>query len=232
MFRTTLLLTLVILFGASVDSPAAKKRKAAIEPAAELDEPGKAAVSKEAQQLAKKGMAAFARGDLDGAKLAFQNVLQLAPENPAATINLGLVAYRQKDFTEAERLLKSVVQKKPDAGLAWFILGVICYDQNNLDGALAALAQAALLEPNDARVHHYLGVTVGKKGWYLGAEDEMRKALELDPEYAEAHFNLAVFYLQRNPPAIELARRHYQKALDLGATPDPQVAKTLGQPHE
>ena len=60
----------------------------------------------------------------------------------------------------------------------------------------------------------------------------MRKAISLEPEYAEAHFNLAVFYLQRNPPAVELARRHYQRALDLGAAPDPDVAKQLGEPKD
>jgi Tfp pilus assembly protein PilF len=56
----------------------------------------------------------------------------------------------------------------------------------------------------------------------------MRKAIELDPEYAEAHFNLAVFYLQRSPPAVELARRHYERALELGAAPDPDVERSLG----
>jgi len=120
---------------------------------------------------------------------------------------------------------------QPQNGLGWLLLGVIEYDQDKLDAALAALSQAALWEPKNAMVHHYLGVTVGKKGWYSGAEDEMRKAIELQPNYAEAHFNLAVFYLQRNPPAVELARRHYQKARDLGAAPDPDVERTLNAPN-
>ena len=115
-------------------------------------------------------------------------------------------------------------------GIAWLILGIVYYDQDKLEHALAALAQAVLLEPKDARAHHYLGVTIGRKGWYSGAEEEMRKAIELQPGYAEAHFNLAVFYLQRSPPAVELARRHYERALELGADPDPDVAKSLTGP--
>ena len=201
-------------------------------PADELNEPGKKQVSDEAQQLAKKAMVEMAKGDLAGAKKDFQKVLTLAPDNVATTINLGLVAYRQKQYAEAERLLKKAVRVQPEAGLGWLVLGVIYYDQDKLDAALAALAQAALVEPKNAMVHQYLGVTVGKKGWLSGAEDELRKAIDIEPGYAEAHFNLAVFYLQRTPPSVELARRHYQKALDLGAAPDADVAKGLTEPKE
>ena len=222
---TALLLTLPL-------AVRAQGPKFRVAPAAELNEPGKKQVSDEAQQLAKKAMVAMAKGDLDGARRDFQKVLTLAPDNAATTINLGLVAYRQKQYAEAEKLLKKAVHAQPEAGLGWLVLGVIYYDQDKLDAGLAALAQAALLEPKNATVHQYLGVTVGKKGWLSGAEDELRKAIEIEPGYAEAHFNLAVFYLQRTPPSVELARRHYQKALDLGAAPDADVAKSLAEPKE
>ena len=201
-------------------------------PSSELNEPGKKQVSTEAQQLAKTAMLAMAKGDLAAAQRDFEKVLILAPDNVATTINLGLVAYRQKRYAAAQKHLKSAIRTQPESGLGWLILGVVHYDQDQLDAALAALAQAALLEPKNATVHQYLGVTVGKKGWLSGAEDELRKAIEIDPGYAEAHFNLAVFYLQRTPPSIELARRHYQKALDLGAAPDADVARSLAEPKE
>jgi Flp pilus assembly protein TadD len=104
---------------------------------------------------------------------------------------------------------------------------VVQFEQGKLDAALASLAMATYLEPKDARAHHYLGVVVGSKGWYSAAEDEMRKAIEIEPKYAEAHYNLAVFYLERKPPAVELARRHYQKSLDLGGAPDPAIEKKI-----
>ncbi len=210
----------------------AQSPKFRVGPSADLNQPGQKHVSDEAQQLAKKAMIEMAKGDLTAARKHFQQVLTLAPDNIATTINLGLLAYRQKQYAEAERLLQKAVRAQPEAGLGWLILGVIAYDQGKLDAALAALAQAALFEPKNATVHQYLGLTVGKKGWLSGAEDELRKAIDLEPGYAEAHFNLAVFYLQRNPPAVELARRHYQQALDLGAAPDPDVAKGLTEPKE
>jgi Flp pilus assembly protein TadD len=185
--------------------------------------------SVEAQALSKKATAEFEKGDLDSAKRDYEKALKISPGNPACTINLGLVFHRQKRYFDAEELLKGLVHREPEMGLAWLVLGTVYYDQNKLDGALAALAQAAFLDPKDARVHQFFGITLGKKGWYSGAEDEMRKAIELQPTFAEAHFNLAVFYLQRTPPAVELARRHYQKARDLGAPRDAQVEKRLDE---
>ena len=186
--------------------------------------------SDEAQLTAKRANAAFEKGDVATARKEYERVLDLVPGNPAASINLGLIAYRQKRFGEAEAQLRGIVRANPEIGLAWLILGIVDYEQDKQDAALAALAQAVYLEPKDARAHHYLGVVIGQRGWYSGAEDEMRKAIELQPNYPEAHYNLAVFYLQRHPPALELARRHYQKALDLGAAPDKDIEKQLAIP--
>ena len=198
----------------------------------ELQESGQDSLPEAARTAAKRAIGEFNKGDLAAARRDFEEVLKTAPDNVPTLINLGLLAYRQKGYDEAAQLLTRAVRLAPEAGVGWLILGMVYYDQDKLDHALAALAQAVLLEPKDARAHHFLGVTIGKKGWYLGAEDEMRKAIELKPDYAEAHFNLAVFYLQRNPPAVELARRHYQKALELGAAPDSQVEKSIGSPKD
>jgi Flp pilus assembly protein TadD len=208
--------------------PAAKP----FDPAAHLDAPGAKKSPDAAQQLAAHALEAFKKGDLAAAKRDFEKVHELVPGNPATTINLGLIEYRlgPKHYPEAERLLTRAVRAAPEAGLAWLILGIVQYEQQKLNAALASLSQAVLLEPKDARAHHYLGVTIGRKGWYSGAEEELRLALELDPNYGEAHFNLAIFYLQQVPPAIELARRHYQKALELGAAADPQIERSLAAP--
>jgi tetratricopeptide (TPR) repeat protein len=225
--RIVCALLLALVCTASAQAPRFR-----IGPSVDLNQPGKKKASEEAQKIASQALVEFAKNDLVAARKQFLRVLELAPGNVPTLINLGLLEYRAKKYDEAEKQLKRVVRIEPESGLGWLILGVVYYDQNKLDAALAALAQAVLYEPKDARAHHYFGVTIGRKGWYLGAEDEMRKAIALAPDYPEAHFNLAVFYLQRTPPAVELARRHYQQALDLGAAPDPQVEKSLAEPKE
>jgi tetratricopeptide (TPR) repeat protein len=180
-----------------------------------------------ARQAAAEGNAAFARGDYERARRAYTGLLELAPDNLLGLINLGVVEYSLKKFEDAEAHLKKAVQIKLDAAPAWLTLGILYLDRDRLDDALAALTQATLYDPRNARAHNYLGVVVGRKGWIDGAQVELRRAVEIDPNYGDAHFNLAVFYLEGKPPSLELARRHYYRALELGAEPDPELEKTL-----
>ena len=144
-----------------------------------------------------------------------------------ALVNLGAVEFRMEDYDASELHLNRAVRLNPDAGAAWVTLGVLYLEIGRLDDALAALTRAVVLEPRDWRAHNYLGVAAGRKGWLYGAEQELGKAIELNPNAAEPNFNLALIHLQRSPPTIELARRHYREALRLGAVPDPLVEKKL-----
>lgn len=180
-----------------------------------------------AKQAAAEGEEAFRRKDYDRARKAYRKALDLAPDNLVALINLGVIEFYAGNNEEAEKLLKRSVQLKLDAAPAWLTMGIIYMEQNRLDEALAALTQATLLDPRNARARNYLGVVVGRKGWLDGAQSELRKAVEIDPSYSDAHYNLAVFYLESKPPFFELARRHYYRAIELGADPDPEVEKTL-----
>lgn len=182
-----------------------------------------------AQQLYESALRDFTAGNLEAAKTLFQKVLAIAPENPPALINLALIAQRQQHGDEAEKFLRRVIQKDTANATAWLLLGIGAYERGELDAALAHLAQAVLYAPQDARAHQYLGVTLGRRGWYSAGEEELRRAVELDPKSADAHYNLAAIYMERVPPAVELARRHYIKAMDLGAAPDEKLAEQIGK---
>jgi Flp pilus assembly protein TadD len=109
------------------------------------------------------------------------------------------------------------------------LLGISAYEREQLDAAHAHLAQAVLYAPKNAQAHQYLGVTLGRKGWYSAGEEELRRALAINPKFGDAHYNLAVLCMERIPAAVELARRHYSKALELGVPPDPELAKKIGE---
>jgi Flp pilus assembly protein TadD len=193
------------------------------------DPPGKAlpTLSEEAKSAAARGVADFRNDNFQDAKNDFQKMTELAPAHPMAWANLGSAEFRLGETAHAEEHLKKALLLDPTAQQAWLTLGIIDYQKNDLDAGLAALSQAVYLDPRDPKAHLYLGILIRKRGWLEGAEDEMRKAIDLDEQYAEAHFNLAVLYLERQPPAIELARRHYYRALKLGAERDAELDRVF-----
>jgi len=183
----------------------------------------------EVRQAFEKGLDKFQAGQFQDAKAAFSRVTELLPNYSLGWLNLGSTEYRLDQLDDAEKHLRKAVHLDPDVTQAWLTLGIIAFRKSELDASLAALSQAVYLEPDNAHAHMYLGVLARKRGWLDAAEDELRKAVELDDSYAEAHFNLAMVYTERQPPAIELARRHYYRARALGAAADPDMERILKQ---
>ncbi len=177
-----------------------------------------------------EGNVAFERKDYAAARNAYTLVLRLEPDNLMGLVNLGMVEFYSGDPDKAEELLKKAVRQRLESAPAWLTLGMIYMDRNEPDAAIAALSQAMLQDPLNARTRNFLGVVMGRRGWIEGAQHELRRAVELDPSYADAHYNLAVFYLEEQPPAVELARRHYQKAIELGVEKNPEMEKLFSTP--
>jgi tetratricopeptide (TPR) repeat protein len=227
------MVVLWLIAGVAFAAPKPVEKPAPKVPAKPVSDTPKAtattASADEAQKRHAQALRAFQKGDMAEARAGFQRVLELAPENAPALINLALVEQRQRKFTESDQLLKRVLKNDPENAGAWLLLGIAAYEQEKLDAAHAHLAQAVLYAPKNAQAHQYLGVTLGRKGWYSAGEEELRRALELNGKFADAHYNLAVLYMERVPPAVELARRHYQKSLELGAAPDSELAKKIGE---
>jgi Flp pilus assembly protein TadD len=181
------------------------------------------------RQAFEQGLADFQAGRFVEAKQSFTRVTGLLPNYSGGWINLGSAEYRLDDLDNAEKHLRKAVHLDPDVTQSWLTLGIIAFRKGELDASLAALSQAVYLEPDNSHAHMYLGVLARKRGWLDAAEDELRKAVELDDSYAEAHFNLALVYMERRPPEIELARRHYYRARALGAAADADLDRLLKQ---
>ncbi len=186
-------------------------------------------MSEQARTIYAQGVKAFARGEFHEAAKSFEQALTLAPGHPVVLTNLGLAEYRLEKIEKAEERLREAVANDLNAMEAWLTLGIVCSEQGKLEGAVAALSQAVLLAPDDPRPRNHLGVAFSRLEWLDAAEAQLIRALELKEDYVDGHFNLAVVYLRRQPVAVELARRHYQRALDLGAAGDPIIEEMLSR---
>ena len=186
-------------------------------------------VPQEARALALRAEKAFASGDLKQAESFYQQALSFSPNNPQLLVSLAAVETRIGKPELSEKILDQALHLNHRNAPAWLLLGMNYLEQKRDEEAFAALVQAALYDNLNPRAHNYLGIAAGRKGWSEASEDELRRAIELDPTYADANFNLAVHYLRHTPPLLELARRHYQQAIDLGSSKDPAIEAQLAK---
>jgi len=177
--------------------------------------------------LAREAKASFDQGKFKQAEKQYQEILTKSPNNLYSLSNLGVVLFRNGKLKAAELTLKKAIAIAPKDEFTHTTLGIVYYQQSKFDDALSELTKSLAINPKSATAHNYLGITASQKGWQEAAEKEMLAAIVENPEYADAHFNLAVVYSTSQPPAKELARRHYAKALALGAQPDPTLDKLL-----
>jgi len=169
----------------------------------------------------------FRRGELPEAESAFKEAVQRGDTNAFALANLAATQVEQGKFTEAEANLNRALVLAPNDPFALATLGLLRFQQGNYDQALDSLSLAAQYNPGNAKIQNYLGVTLSQKGMRGPAENALRKAIQLEPGFAQPHYNLALVYVLQDPPLYQLARWHYQKALEGGHDRNTQVEQLL-----
>lgn len=177
--------------------------------------------------LGESAAAAFGKQDWPAARKAYQEMLELDDGNALIWANLGAVEQQAGDAKRAIECFEKSVQINPQLAQTWTALGLMLQKQGDTYRAISCFTRAIHEEPEDARAHNYLAIAAKGLGWTDAAEAELQRAIELKPDYGIAHFNMALMLLERRPPAIELARRHYDKALALGVAKDEVVERRL-----
>ena len=170
--------------------------------------------------LGKKAADAFGKRDWAGARAAYREMLEVDPENALVWANLGAVEQQAGKLEVAAECLEKSVRYNPTLVQSWLALGLTYSAKGDKYRAMSAFSRALHEDPLDARAHNHLAIVAKYLGWTDAAEAELQRAIDLNPDYGIAHFNLALMYLERKPPAIELAKRHYTKATALGMEKD------------
>jgi Tfp pilus assembly protein PilF len=169
----------------------------------------------------------FGKKEFDAAAEDYEKILKRDENNGLALANLATIEMQQDKLDLAEKHIKAAVAQSPDDAYNLATLGYLKFREEKYDDALDALSRAAKIDPQDPQIQNYLGVTLSHKGLRQQAETALRRAILIDPSFAPAHNNLAVIYLSQDPPMAELARWHYQKALDAGQPRNLDLEKML-----
>jgi tetratricopeptide (TPR) repeat protein len=170
-----------------------------------------------------------ANQDYAGAEEKYLQILKSDTKNPAVLTDLALIQVNLNHTDAAEKNIRAALAIEPDNDYSLFVLGRLWLAQGKYDAALDALSRAAQINPEDAEIQNNLGVALSEKGLRVPAEAALRKAVQIDPGCADAHANLAFVYITQQPPLVELARWHYEKALAAGHPHNAAIEKLIEQ---
>jgi tetratricopeptide (TPR) repeat protein len=181
------------------------------------------------EALVAQAQSFFASRQYDRAETNYLQMLERDPKNVVVLGNLAAIEMEEGKLDDAGKHLEAALAQNPDDSYNLSRLGYLKFQQGKYDEALDSLSRAAKLDPQNAEIQNYLGVALSHKGLRVQAETALRKAIQIDPKYAAAQNNLAVIYLSQQPPLVQLARWHYQKALDAGQPRNPDLEKAMDE---
>jgi superkiller protein 3 len=150
------------------------------------------------------GRALAARGDVAGAREAYERAARIAPEMAAMTrAEFESLAGSE---TEAEALagIRAALEATPGDGALWSNLGFRLLEAGDFAGASEAFQKAVTLVPT--RSHAWLGLALAMQrlGRPPDAEAAARSALAIRPDLPLARMILAECALRRGSPCEAL----------------------------
>lgn len=157
-----------------------------------------------------RGHLAYDQGQLDQAKVHYEDVLKLQPKHGEAHHRLAVIADRQPnpDFKVAEQHYLTALQSKGSDPDLLSDLGYSYYLQGRLDESDRYLTQALSVNPLHVRALNNRGLLLGRRGDYNGALASFQKA----GSDKEAQAKMAMLF-PKGPPAADDQTRQLQQMM-------------------
>lgn len=169
--------------------------------------------------LARGGVAAYAKGDVAGSIEQFMAAVEADPKNAQALNNLGQTLVRAGRAREAIPYFDQAIAVTGSVWTYHFNRAKAYGELQDWSRAVAGYRQAASLFPQDYATAFNLARALQASGDLNGAIDEFQRAINLAP--GEADFPLALAYAlesARRPGDAVSAYRRYLELQDSGAT--------------
>ncbi|MGH9241200.1 MAG: tetratricopeptide repeat protein [Vicinamibacterales bacterium] len=169
--------------------------------------------------LARGGVAAYAKGDVAGSIEQFMAAVEADPKNGQALNNLGQALVRAGRAREAIPYFDQAIAVTGSVWTYHFNRAKAYGELQDWSRAVAGYRQAAGLFPQDYATAFNLARALQESGDLNGAIDEFQRAINLAP--GEADFPLALAYAlesARRPGDAVSAYRRYLELQDSGPT--------------
>jgi len=139
----------------------------------------------------------FARaGELEAAKNAFENALQLEPDFADALNNFGLLLLHLKNPEKALQHLTQAIAVNPNFALAHNNLGNAFTALGKLEEALSAFDASLAIDNSYIAALKNKVITLWRLGWHPEQAEVSKKLLDVAPNMVDGAFYLAMAYIE------------------------------------
>ncbi len=155
------------------------------------------------------GVLAASKRDIDEAKLQFQKMTEICPDNPIAHYNLCQTFYDMGQCGNALEACMRAVALKNDYIEARKNLTAATQCLALEDGAIRDYIDQIRKSPGNAELHFNLGVVYAEKHLTQAALAEFLNTMKLQPDYALAYYRAAKIYDEevRSDDTIRLCKQ-------------------------
>jgi len=157
--------------------------------------------------------AAAARGDLETARIRFEEATALKEDSLDVRYGLATICFMLGDTEAARQHFEHCQRLDPMHAGAAINLGAIANMNGDYDEAVKQLRRGISLDPKRGEAYYNLGIAYRKLGRNELAIQAYREAHHHNPRMVEAVYNLANTYYEME--RFEQAAMFYRKALDI-----------------
>jgi tetratricopeptide (TPR) repeat protein len=170
-----------------------------------------AKVRRDAESLCRKGMAAAAAGDYDGACVWIAGAIRISGA-PRYCESLARVLTAQGKHQQAAACYLQALAGSPASVSLQLGLAQALLASSRPAEAAGVAANLLKARPELADAWRLLGIALHESGAFTDATAALRRALELDPEMARAHYDLGLALVRAGRDAE--AEAAYRRALE------------------
>jgi tetratricopeptide (TPR) repeat protein len=142
------------------------------------------AATAQVDTLLEKGIAQAQAGDLDAARVTFDNVLSLDPGNKYALFNLGIIEQSRKKRAAALDYYDAALESDPEYTPAMYNKAILV-ERADLEEAVGIYEAILEIDPEASTTYLRLSFAYEELGQQEKADTMRQKAVELDPSLAD-----------------------------------------------
>lgn len=152
-----------------------------------------------------KGLLLHKQGQLEQAKVIYEEVLSEHPHHFDALHLLGVIANQTNNRESAVDLISRAIAINPNYAAAHSNIGLAFQELNQFEKAIASYDRAIEIQPDFSLAYYNRGNSLQRVKRFDEAIESYKRSIDISPDYPEAHCNLAIAFqeLKRYEESIE-----------------------------